>query len=134
MNLRIRIRILCIFMIILSSFIGIASRRFAVILPDFIADYAGDTVWAFAAYYLIRFFIPSIKIKLNAIIAYIFSIMIELSQLIHYHWLNRVRSSFVGGLMLGFGFVWTDLICYAAGIIVAVLTDRYIISRNYLFD
>jgi hypothetical protein len=31
----------------------------------------------------------------------------------------------VGGLVLGYGFLWSDLVCYAVGIGAGVLAERF---------
>ena len=59
-----KIRIKYFALIILSSLLGIGSRYFAEILPEFIADYSGDTFWAMAVYFFLRFIFPK-KSRLN---------------------------------------------------------------------
>jgi len=49
-------------------------------------------------------------------LAMAFSVAIELSQLYHAPWIDSIRHTTLGGLILGFGFVWSDLICYAVGV------------------
>jgi len=55
-----------------------------------------------------------------AISALAFSIAIELSQLYHAPWIDSIRHTTLGALILGFGFVWSDLICYAVGVLLGV--------------
>ena len=43
----------------------------------------------------------------------------EVSQLWHTPILVAIRETTIGKLMLGVGFVWSDLICYAVGILMA---------------
>jgi hypothetical protein len=38
-----------------------------------------------------------------------FSVAIELSRLRHASWTNSIRRTNLGGLILGFGFHWSDL-------------------------
>ena len=45
----------------------------------------------------------------------ILSIAVELSQLYHAPWIDSIRQTTLGGLILGFGFLWSDLACYAVG-------------------
>jgi len=40
---------------------------------------------------------------------------VEVSQLYHAPWIDSIRSTTLGGLVLGFGFLWTDLVCYLVG-------------------
>ena len=123
-------RIIYFALIILISILGIGSRYFAEILPDFIANYAGDTFWAMAVYFFLRFIIQKKSKITSSIIAYVFSVFIELSQFYHAPWLDEIRKTIIGGLILGFGFMWSDLICYAVGIIIGLLIDSFFVNRN----
>ncbi|HNV69644.1 MAG TPA: DUF2809 domain-containing protein, partial [Candidatus Ozemobacteraceae bacterium] len=50
--------------------------------------------------------------------------LIELSQLCQADWLNAIRQTRLGAIVLGFGFLWSDLACYICGAGVAALIDR----------
>jgi hypothetical protein len=51
------------------------------------------------------------------------SVGVELSQLYHAPWIDSIRQTTLGGLILGFGFLWTDLACYAFGVGLGVLLE-----------
>ena len=51
-----------------------------------------------------------------AVAALLFSFAIELSQFYHSSWIDSLRSYPPGGLILGFGFLWSDLVCYTIGV------------------
>ena len=53
-----------------------------------------------------------------------FSVTIEVSQLCHASWIDSIRGTTLGGLLLGFGFVWSDLACYAVGVGLGMLIER----------
>jgi hypothetical protein len=36
--------------------------------------------------------------------------------LYHAGWIDAIRATRLGGLILGYGFLWSDLVCYAAGV------------------
>ena len=110
-------------MIALAAVLGISSRRFAAMLPGFIAAYAGDTLWAFAAFLGIGLILPRASTRTVAMLAMAFSVAIELSQLYHAPWIDSIRHTTLGGLILGFGFLWSDLACYAVGVVLGVLVD-----------
>ncbi len=40
-------------------------------------------------------------------------------------WIDSVRQTTIGGLILGFGFLWSDLACYAAGVGLGVVIERF---------
>jgi len=112
-----------IVLIALVCLLGIGSRRYAHALPGFIADYAGDTLWALAAYLGFGMVLPRASARTIAILAMAFSVAIELSQLYHAPWIDSIRHTTIGGLILGFGFLWSDLICYAFGVGLGVAIE-----------
>ena len=102
---------------------GIGSRRDAPMLPGFIAAYAGDTLWALAAFLGIALVLPRASTRKIACLAMSFSVAIELSQSYHAPWIDSIRQTTLGGLILGFGFLWSDLACYAVGVGLGVMID-----------
>ena len=119
-----------LFIILLAGTMGVLSRMFPDHLPEFIFLYAGDTLWAFAAYFLIRFFLPVSSATGVALIAYMVSVLVEISQLARFSWLEDVRHTMAGGLMLGYGFKWSDIFCYLAGVILAALIDNFVLRTQ----
>jgi hypothetical protein len=110
--------------------LGLASRRFRSALPAFAGAYAGDVLWAAMVYLLIAAVWNRAPIRHVAAAAAIFSLAIELGQLYHAPWIDAVRDTRLGGLVLGFGFLWSDLVCYAAGIALAFALDYRLASRS----
>jgi len=110
-------------LIVLVSLLGIGSRRYADALPGFIASYAGDSLWAVAAFLGIGLLLPRASTVRVALLAMALSVAVELSQLYHAPWIDSIRETTLGGLILGFGFVWSDLACYAAGIGLGVCLE-----------
>jgi len=70
-----------------------------------------------------RAFFPKLPTRLVALYAGMFSLLIELSQFYHAPWIDAIRATRIGGLVLGFGFLWRDLVCYALGIMGGVVID-----------
>lgn len=118
-----RNRLLYLFMIFIVLGLGLASRRYPQFLPNFIATYAGDTLWALLVFLLIGFIWPSLSIFKSALIALSFSLMIELSQLYHVPWLDELRRQTWIALVIGRGFLWSDLVCYMVGIGLGVIGE-----------
>ena len=58
------------------------------------------------------------------------SYSIEISQLYHAPWIDAIRNTILGGLILGFGFLWSDLVCYTIGIIIGIIIDIMINKTN----
>jgi len=112
-----------IILIALASILGISSRRYAHALPGFIAAYAGDTLWALAAFLGFGLILPRVSTRTIAMLALAFSVAVELSQLYHAPWIDSIRHTTIGGLILGFGFLWSDLACYSLGVGLGVLIE-----------
>ena len=103
--------------------LGLSSRRYATLLPDVLARYTGDTLYATMIFVGIGFLFPRWRSLRVAVVSLIFCFAIELSQLYHAPWIDNVRHKQVGGLVLGFGFLWSDLLCYTAGVALGLLVE-----------
>lgn len=110
--------------------LGLGSRRYAAWLPKFVADYAGDTLWALMVFVGIGFFAPRWPSLRVALTAWLFSFAVELSQLYQAPWIAGLRHTRIGGLILGFGFLWSDWLCYAIGVGLGWLIETMIYLRR----
>lgn len=108
--------------------LGLASRRYSVWLPPFVHAYVGDVLWALMVFLGFAVLFKRQLTRTLAWLALLFSFGIEISQLYHAPWLDNLRATRLGGLVLGFGFLWTDLLCYSVGIAVGVLLDRWLLA------
>lgn len=103
---------------------GLASRSARVsILPDFVTAYAGDTLWALMVFLLLGLLFPNARTAVLAGSALGIAFAVEFSQLCEADWLNRIRATRLGALLLGKGWVATDLLCYAVGVGIGVLGE-----------
>jgi Protein of unknown function (DUF2809) len=94
---------------------GLASRRFRSFLPTFLAEYAGDTLWALMLFLVVSTLLAGRPIRMRAAISLTLAFLGEISQRYHAPWIDSIRQTTLGGLVLGFGFLWTDLVCYSIG-------------------
>lgn len=99
--------------------LGLASRHFGDLLPAFVAAYAGDFLWATAAYLALGMVSPCTPISSRATATFVVAVLIEASQLYHAPWIDGIRATLFGRLFLGSGFLWSDIACYAGGVLVA---------------
>lgn len=104
--------------------LGLASRRYADALPVVIARYAGDTLWATAAFLALSVAWPGARVGWLAASAALISLAVELSQLARPAWLVAVRRWPGAGLLLGYGFLASDLACYAVGVALGAALDQ----------
>ena len=118
-----RYRLLYFFLLIVVAALGIATRELAPFLPEWISLYGGDTFWAAMVFFIIAFVFAKMPTYAVGVFALTFSIAIEFSQLYHAPWLDQLRATTLGHLVLGDTFVVSDLFCYAAGVAIAVTVD-----------
>lgn len=103
--------------------LGLSSRYFSNVLPKWLSLYAGDVLWGLMIFFITGFIFKE-KSSINiAAFAAIFSISIEISQLYHRPWIDRIRKTAIGGLVLGYGFLWSDIVCYIVGIAIGVVLE-----------
>ncbi|WP_433772308.1 DUF2809 domain-containing protein [Bacillus wiedmannii] len=118
-----RNRLLYAMFTIVVIILGLSSRKFAFALPDLLNDYLGDALWALMIFTGFGFLFPKIETKKLAIISLIFCYGIEISQLYHAEWIDSIRATTLGGLVLGYGFLWSDLVAYTIGVGVGMLCE-----------
>lgn len=121
-----RNRMIYLFLTLLIMCLGLASRKYINYLPSFLGKYAGDTLWATMVYLGLAFIFNKLTIKKITIISLLFSYGIEISQLYQGEWINKIRSTLIGALILGHGFLFSDLICYTIGIFLGIIIDKCI--------
>jgi hypothetical protein len=98
------------------------TRSHIIWLPAFVVVYAGDTLWALFVFLGIAVIAPSAPTIRVAVLAALVSLADEISQLCHPPWLDALRHTWLGGLVLGYGFQWSDLVCYGVGIAMGACT------------
>jgi glycopeptide antibiotics resistance protein len=118
-----RNRFLYILLIILTVACGLASRHYSSSLPLWVKLYAGDALWALMVFFLCGFVFRNKSTRWIAVASLLFSFSIEFSQLYHAPWIDAIRNTRIGALILGFGFLWSDLISYSVGISLGILVE-----------
>lgn len=102
---------------------GLAWRSQLFPLPPFALKYGGDALWALLIFLGFGFVFNRARTRWVALMAYAFCCAVEFTQLCHAPWIESLRSTRFGILVLGSGFNWPDLIAYGAGIIPGCLAD-----------
>jgi len=117
---RLLLFLICAIVILVASIIGLDSRVHAHHYKRFYVNTMGDTMWTLAFFAFYRFVFYRAKLWFVALITLDWAFFIETSQLWHPHWLDVIRSYKLGGMLLGFGFRWQDLICDAGGVLLGL--------------
>jgi hypothetical protein len=122
-----RLRVKYFFFTCVIVVLGLLSRKFTVI-PLWI----GDVLWATMIYFILRFFYPQSSIRKITLISIIISYAIEFSQLYKAPWIDNMRHTFLGRMILGETFFWGDLASYTAGILIGVAIDSMLFKKAFL--
>jgi hypothetical protein len=121
-----KLRITYFLLFIATIVAGLLSRRITII-PLFI----GDVLYATMVYWLMRLMLINKAALKAGVIGLAFCYTIEISQLYKAHWINELRQTLFGRLVLGNTFLWSDLVWYTLGIGLGLLLDKYIQKKNF---
>jgi hypothetical protein len=102
---------------------GLGSRAFGASLPSFVAAYAGDTLYATMVVLGLAILAPRWSTARLVGTGLALSVAIEVSQRYHAPWIDAIRATTPGALVLGYGFLWSDLACYVVGVLVGGAID-----------
>lgn len=95
---------------------GLVSRKYLWLSPSVLGKYPGDVFWAQMMYWAVAFIYPSASIAKVATYALVVSYADELSQLYQGPWINQIRATPIGHLVLGSTFSWIDMFSYTVGV------------------
>ena len=104
--------------------VGLLSRR-----TDIIPLCFGDLFYATMIYFIIHFLLIEMEEIKIMLLALLFCSCIEFLQLYDANWMVAIRHTLMGKYILGQGFLWSDIIAYIGGILLAFGLDKYIIKK-----
>lgn len=99
---------------------GLATR--SSYATGLVGEYGGDVLYAVLIVDLVLLVVPDLARARAGLTALSICFVIETSQLVAV--LDPVREYRLAALVLGRGFLWTDLVCYALGVLVALAVDQ----------
>ncbi len=108
---------------------GLPSRLIPQYLPDFYVNYVGDGLWAMAIFFGLGLLFRTASTRRLVIVSLAITYAIEFSELYQADWINQLRSIKLIGLILGYTFLWSDLLMYTIGITVGALIERFLLRR-----
>lgn len=86
--------------------------------------WTGDMLYALMMFFIVRVLFIRKKILFVFGLSLCICFAIECSQLYQAHWINVLRNTLPGRLVLGQGFLWTDLIAYTAEALLGGLIEK----------
>ncbi|URJ46525.1 DUF2809 domain-containing protein [Paenibacillus polymyxa] len=110
--------------VVVTILLGLGSRVYSSRLPEFVADHFGDALWACMIYFGLRMLWVNRQLSVALWGSLLFCFAIEFSQMYQVPWINHIRATTLGGLVLGKGFLTADLIRYTVGIVVSWALDQ----------
>ncbi len=126
MNLRLRYLVATI----VTIGAGLLCRMRKEWFPGVVNLYLGDTLYAVMMYFVMAFLFPSKSAYFKAFTALAICFAIELSQLYHSPFVDTLRNTLFGRLVLGSGFLWSDLLAYTIGVLFAVAIDLLLLCNR----
>jgi hypothetical protein len=92
--------------------------------------FIGDILWALMVYFIVRLLFINKTVQFAILLSLLFCFAIEFSQLYKAPWINELRHTLFGRLVLGEGFLWSDLLCYTIGVGLGIIIDLRVLKIN----
>jgi len=108
-------------LIFFTIIIGLFARTKYV--PAFLYLWLGDALYAVLIFFVLGFFYNKKSVLWVALSALLTCYLIEITQLYQADWLNLLRETKLGSLTLGHGFLWSDLLAYAVGVLMGIAIE-----------
>ena len=122
-------RIYLLIMFVITAF-GLPARIVQDQLPTWYVLYFGDYLWAMLLFFIFALTLRNMSTFKVAITTLLFTYIIEISQLFHPQWLDYLRSIKLFALVLGYGFLWSDIVAYTFGIFTGALVECFLLQNN----
>ena len=119
-----RNRLILFVLIVITVVLGLASRKVPSLFPAVLGKYPGDALWSLMVYWGIAWLRPNASIKKVAVLALLVSYVDEISQLYQAPWINGIRRTTLGHLVLGSTFSWLDMLAYTIGVAAGAAIER----------
>jgi hypothetical protein len=128
-----RKRWLYLLLLLLTIPLGLYSRSESPVFAPLFGKYGGDVLYATAAFFFLRLLLIRTRLATVGLFALLACFAVEFLQLYEGEWMVNIRNSMAGGLLLGHGFLWTDLVCYTTGVVLG-LGAGYVLEQRPMFS
>ena len=127
MKMRRCTRIYLPIMVVITVF-GLPARMIQEQLPQWYVQYFGDYLWAMLLFFGFALILQKVSTFKVATLTLLFTYIIEVTQLFHPQWLEYLRSITLFALILGFTFLWSDIVAYTLGISTGALIEYFLLQ------
>jgi uncharacterized protein DUF2809 len=100
--------------------VGIIIHLGGGFLPPTVRDVFGDALWAMMIVWWMGVAAPHLALRTRGLMAFAVCIAVELSQLYQTPFLDALRRTLLGHLVLGNGYDPRDFLAYGVGVALAV--------------
>jgi len=115
-----------IIMLLVLIPLGLSTKFYTGPYQDLINNSISDVIYEVFWILLIFLIKKNLKPFFIALFVFVFTAIIEFSQLLHFSWLESLRNNFLGKTLLGTNFVKTDFIYYLLGCIIGYYILKYL--------
>ena len=114
-----KLRLVYLLLFIFFTWLALATRSHHQWFHPLVIKYGGDILWPGMFVFSLRaFFVNTALLKL-ALVNYLLGVLDKFSHLSNAAILVAIRQTYVGRLLFGVGFLWSYLVCYAIGALIA---------------
>jgi Protein of unknown function (DUF2809) len=109
---------------------GLATRSTLFYLPQILGKYPGDCLWAVMMFLGVGMIFPTLSTSRMAGLVIVICFAVETIKLLPWDWLNSLRQTTLGHLVLGRAFTWQNYFAYSVGVILASLGEVLIARQR----
>lgn len=113
---KIRIRLIYALLTLIVIALGLLSRK-----TNLVPLIVGDALYAVMMFLIICFLFIRFSFRNIALISLSICYLIEFGQLYTAPWMEQIRNTTPGALVLGRGFLWSDMAAYTVGTAICLL-------------
>jgi hypothetical protein len=106
--------------------VGLLLHLRGTFMPPAVRDIVGDALWAMMIVWWMGVAAPRLPLHTRGVAAFAVCVAVEVSQRYHTPFLDALRHTLPGHVILGSGYDPRDFLAYAAGVVVAMLLARLI--------